>query len=384
MTSRPYQRNRRHGRGSDAAKLKECPAGGTTSVRVRVVNFHTYGANMKPAIARSTVLLLAATAGLAQDIQIPATDGSIPEPGDNGCAPGYYPASNTITYTVPYTYDQVLSIIGNFTNLTWSGSPPNSVTTNNTAALETNLWTPGTSRTYDLNGAHVIETITTYMKPASGPYIEVHTVAPLTVPSADVSLYSDYDAQAWWPVCGGKATWTNFTISFCATNVTAGTEVLSALHMSDAVNVGKMLGGDMFTSCEAMGVNATQTVSGSYIRTVASSIGTVARYSSTMQTVATSAPASVSGTLAASGTMGSSAAASATGTSAASGSSSAKASSSSGAAAGQGGSGSATSATSTPKYTSYVTYPNGGSTNDHNTVTVIAAVMAVAVAWLNF
>jgi len=155
------------------------------------------------------------------------------------------------------------------------------------------------------------------------------------------------------------------------------------------VNVGKMLGGDMFTSCEAMGVNATQTVSGSYVRTVASSIGTVARYSSTMQTVATSAPASVSGTTAASGTvgsigtMGSSGAASATGTMAASGSSSATASSSSAAATGQGGSGSATSATSTPSYTSYVTYPNGGSSIDHNTGTVIAAAIAVAVALLN-
>jgi len=356
---------------------------------VRVVNSHPHGANMKPAIASSTALLLAATGVFAQDIQIPATDGSIPEPGDNGCASGYYPASNTITYTVPYTYDQVLSIIGNFTNLTWSGISSDSVTTNNSAALETNQWKPGTSRTYNLDGAHVIETITTYMKPASGPYIEVHTVAPLSVSSADVSLYSDFDAQAWWPVCGGKATWTNFTISFCATNVTAGTEVLSTLHMRDAVNVGKMLGGDMFTSCEAMGVNATQAVSGSYVRTVASSIGTVARYSSTMQTVATSAPASVSGTTAASGTvgsigtMGSSGAASATGTMAASGSSSATASSSSAAATGQGGSGSATSATSTPSYTSYVTYPNGGSSIDHNTGTVIAAAIAVAVALLN-
>jgi hypothetical protein len=216
------------------------------------------GAKMRTGTV-ATALLLAATGAWAQvnsspNITIPATNGSIPAPGPNGCAAGYYPGRNVVIYTVPYTYTQVLSIIGNYTNLTWSGSPDNSVTTNNSLALQTNNWTPGTARTYDLSGAHVIETITTYLKPNAGPYVEIHTLAPLTILSANVSLYADYDAQYWYPVCDGKATWTNFTINFCATNVTAATQILYQLHSTDAVTVGQFLGGQNFSSCEALGV----------------------------------------------------------------------------------------------------------------------------------
>ncbi|KAK3110656.1 hypothetical protein LTR53_014835 [Teratosphaeriaceae sp. CCFEE 6253] len=201
-----------------------------------------------------TTALLAFTAGsLAQTITIPAVDGSLPAAGPNGCAPGYYPGTDTVIYTVPYTYTQVLSIIGNYTNLTWSGSPDNSVTTNNSQALATNLWTPGTGRFYDIAGAHVIETITTYTKPAAGPYVEIHTLAPLTIPSLNVSFYGDFDGQVWESVCDGKATWTNFTINFCATNATLGAATLHMLHHTDAATVGVFLGGQNFTSCAALG-----------------------------------------------------------------------------------------------------------------------------------
>lgn len=162
-------------------------------------------------------------------------------------------------YTVPYTYDQVLSVIGNYTNLTWSGSPANSVTTNNSEALITNDWTPGTARFYDIDGAHVIETITTYSKPANGPYVEIHTLAPLSVASADVDFYGDFDGQIWQPVCGGRATASNFTINFCATNATTAQAVLNLLHMTEAVTVGQFLGGQNFTTCAALGGNGTST-----------------------------------------------------------------------------------------------------------------------------
>ena len=195
----------------------------------------------------------AATAAFGQSVTIPATDGSIPAGGPNGCAPGYFPGSDTVIYTVPYTYTQVLSIIGNYTNLTWSGSPDNSVTTNNSQALATNNWTPGTGRTYDIAGAHVIETITEYTKPADGPYVEIHTLAPLNVPSANVSFYGDFDGQVWKPICNGLATWTNFTINFCATNASLAATVLHGLHLTDAETVGVFLGGQNFTSCGALG-----------------------------------------------------------------------------------------------------------------------------------
>jgi hypothetical protein len=211
---------------------------------------------MKTAAAISVFNLVAIFAHA--QVVIPATNGSLPTAGPNGCTTGYYPGSDTVLYTVPYTYDQVLSIIGNYTNLTWSGSPENSVTSNSTQ------WIPGTARFYDVAGAHVIETITTYDKPTNGPYVEIHTVAPLTVPSYNVSFYGDFDGQVWTPICGGKATSANFTISFCATNATVAGAVLHALHSTDAETVGTFLGGMNFTSCAALGAsnNGTSTSTG--------------------------------------------------------------------------------------------------------------------------
>jgi hypothetical protein len=210
------------------------------------MNFRTY----------ISIVFLFAVSAFAQ-ITIPATNGSLPAAGANGCAAGYFPGSDTVLYTVPYTYTQVLSIIGNYTNLTWSGSPENSVTSNSTN------WVPGTARFYDIAGAHVIETITTYSKPAAGPYVEIHTVAPLSVPSYNVSFYSDYDAQLWTPICGGMATTTNFTINFCATNATVAAAVLHSLHSSDAMTVGTFLGGMNFTSCAAINGSSSSSGNGS-------------------------------------------------------------------------------------------------------------------------
>lgn len=49
------------------------------------------------------VLVLGALAGLAlsQNVTVPST-----------CIDGYMPGTDVALYTVPYTYDQVLSIIG--------------------------------------------------------------------------------------------------------------------------------------------------------------------------------------------------------------------------------------------------------------------------------
>ena len=46
----------------------------------------------------------------------------------NGCMSGYSKATDTALYTTPYTYQQVISIIGSFKNLTWSNIPENTVT----------------------------------------------------------------------------------------------------------------------------------------------------------------------------------------------------------------------------------------------------------------
>jgi hypothetical protein len=117
----------------------------------------------------------------------------------NGCNDGFYPGTDTVIFTVPYTYAQIMSIIGDYQNLTWSGSPAGSVTLNGTDNMV------GTARTYDIAGAHVIETITTYSKPPNGPYEEIHVLALLTIPSANVSFYGDYDGTTVTPICGGAA-----------------------------------------------------------------------------------------------------------------------------------------------------------------------------------
>jgi hypothetical protein len=160
----------------------------------------------------------------------------------NGCKGGFYPGTDTVIFTVPYTYAQVMSIIGDYQNLTWSGSPAGSVTLNGTDN------TVGTARTYDIAGAHVVETITTYSKPPNGPYEEIHTLELLTIPSADVSFYGDYDGTTVTPVCNGAANTFNFTINFCASNATVAAAILHMLHLTDAQTVGVFLGGQNFSS----------------------------------------------------------------------------------------------------------------------------------------
>jgi hypothetical protein len=164
----------------------------------------------------------------------------------NGCNDGFYPGTDTVIFTVPYTYAQLMSIIGDYQNLTWSGSPAGSVTLNGTDN------TVGTARTYDIAGAHVVETITTYSKPPNGPYEEIHVLALLTIPSANVSFYGDYDGTTVTPICNGAASTFNFTINFCASNATLAGTVLHMIHLTDAQTVGVFLGGQNFSSCAAL------------------------------------------------------------------------------------------------------------------------------------
>lgn len=112
--------------------------------------------------------------------------------------------------------------------------------------------TVGTARTYDIAGAHVVETITTYQKPVAGPYNEVHTVAPASIPAANFSFYSAYDGATVTSICGGTASQFNLTIDFCATDALLAATTLHMLHVTDATTVGVFLGGQNFTSCAAI------------------------------------------------------------------------------------------------------------------------------------
>lgn len=186
----------------------------------------------------STLLTLTLTT--AQHVTVPAI-----------CTPGFTPGSDTVLYTTPYTYSAVLSIIGSYKNLTWSGNPDSTVTLNGTDN------TVGTARTYNTAGAHVIETILSYSKPpAPGPYVEVHNTALLTVPvpaARDLQFYIPFDGTVVSSVCDGAASRFNFTAHYCASDATLAGSVLHMLHLTDAQTVGQFLGGQNFTSCAALG-----------------------------------------------------------------------------------------------------------------------------------
>lgn len=147
--------------------------------------------------------------------------------------------------------------------------------------------TVGTARTYETAGARVVETLTLYMKPTAGPYAEIHTLAPYTLQSLNLSFYSDYDANFAGPTCNGAATLFNETVHFCATNATQAAGVFHNVHLRDVTTVGKLLGGQNFTSCAALS-NSTSTNSTSN----ATSTNTAALSRATSSKVASSVPSS--------------------------------------------------------------------------------------------
>ena len=71
---------------------------------------------MRPSSIRVLAVALATVSAVAQD---PFTTYNQTKRLPVGCVDGYTAGSDTVLYTVPYTYTQVLSIIGSFKNLTW-------------------------------------------------------------------------------------------------------------------------------------------------------------------------------------------------------------------------------------------------------------------------
>jgi hypothetical protein len=59
------------------------------------------------------------------------------------------------------------------------------------------------------------------------------------------------------PNCNDLASTFNFTINFCATNATLATVTLHEIRLTDAMTVGVFLGGQNFTSCEALHTNGS-------------------------------------------------------------------------------------------------------------------------------
>jgi hypothetical protein len=85
----------------------------------------------------------------------------------------------------------------------------------------------------------------------------------LPLPGFNLSLYGDYDGTTVTPICDGKVSMFNFTIDFCANNASVAAAALHVIHLTDAQTVGKFLGGENFTSCEALAGGASSTTSAS-------------------------------------------------------------------------------------------------------------------------
>lgn len=165
------------------------------------------------------------------------------------CNAGFYPGTNTITYTVPYTYPQVLSLIGDFRNITWNSIPYDTVSLNGTDN------TIGTARSFQAAGVTATETLVVLEKPAAGPFHEVSAVSAFDL--GNTTIYSDFNSIVATPVCGGAACSVNFTVDFCATDAARAADFFRKVHSVDVVNVGLFLGGRNFTSCAALGANSS-------------------------------------------------------------------------------------------------------------------------------
>ena len=160
--------------------------------------------------------------------------------------------------TVPYPPARVVEIIGDFQNLTWSGSPPDTVTLNGTDNQV------GTARAYTLSGLDVVETLSEYYRPSLNcfgtpyqpnvaryavnmAYVEAHTFAEASFEGDKV--YMPFDGISVASTCLGNASVLNYTANFCATNVSMTQSLLHSLHMQDLDNVQAELGNNSYTSC---------------------------------------------------------------------------------------------------------------------------------------
>lgn len=204
------------------------------------------------------------------------------------CPEGYTAGSDTALFTVPYTYSKVLSVIGDFKNLTWSGVED--VTLNGTDN------TVGTARSYKLFGADLTETLSLYMKPSKGPFAEVSTLAPVTVSQLNLSFYAPYNALFANPTCNGSATLINSTTQFCATNVTGTATALHADHLLNSAGISKALGGANFSTCAVLSNSTSNSTSTNTTSTRSATSSTAAPTSTSLAPSITTPAATTSPT----------------------------------------------------------------------------------------
>ena len=176
------------------------------------------------------------------------------------CTDGFTSGTDIALLTIPYPPSDVISIVGDFSNLTWSGTDPSNIELNGTDNE------PGTARQYTLMGLNVIETLFEYYRPelhrsddamyldtkysSDVAYAEAHNFAQVN--SGGNNVYIPFDGLTVQSTCGGRASTMNYTAAFCANDAGTAQSQLHALHMQDLQNVKVMLGNNTFTDCESL------------------------------------------------------------------------------------------------------------------------------------
>jgi hypothetical protein len=159
------------------------------------------------------------------------------------CDEGYTAGYDEVVETLPYSYEQVMSIIGDYKNITWSGTAYDDVTLNGTDN------TAGTARTYELDGATLVETLITYSKPDGGPYYEDHYLGLLYLSAYNLSAYAPHDTTTVTATCNDTASIFNMSVSYCASDATVAQTVFHSIHATDIETVREWLGNETYTGC---------------------------------------------------------------------------------------------------------------------------------------
>ncbi|WPB08439.1 uncharacterized protein RHO25_013105 [Cercospora beticola] len=143
------------------------------------------------------------------------------------CSNGFESRSDTVFLTLPYSYDSVAPLVSDFSNLSWANISP--VTLNGTNN------TPGTARAFSFGGADFI--------PKESVEEDGKTNFTLWLESLRFEVEG---------VCGGRASQVNWTVSLCSDVPDVAKGMLHMVHTGFVENVGKLLGGGTFESCEGL------------------------------------------------------------------------------------------------------------------------------------
>ena len=164
---------------------------------------------------------------------------------NNACNSGFTSDRSEVVMTFPYSYERVLKIVDNFGNMTWLGTPNDNLTLHGTDDKI------GASRSFNLDGTHLTQTLVKYENRDNGSFYEEQTLEQVTLRGINVTLYSIMDTVSLNRSCNGTASTLKLSTKFCATNATVIKEFIYGYHKAAVMRVEEYLGGQKSTSCGA-------------------------------------------------------------------------------------------------------------------------------------